>query len=74
MMTIRFTTDEHDSQLPARPSSADIVDDELGKGRVFVTTLGHGPDEVVNQGFVVTFSRGRTGPPRAKSPFLYRPR
>ena len=29
-----------------------------GKGRVFVTTLGHGPDEVVNQGFVVTFSRG----------------
>jgi uncharacterized protein len=29
-----------------------------GKGRVFVTTLGHGPDEVRNQGFVVTFSRG----------------
>ena len=45
-----------------------------GKRRVFVTTLGHGPDEVVNQGFVVTFSRGRNGPPRAKSPFLYRPR
>ena len=29
-----------------------------GKGRVFVTTLGHGPDEVKTQGFAVTFSRG----------------
>ena len=31
---------------------------EYGKGRVFVTTLGHGPDEVRQQGFAVTFARG----------------
>jgi len=29
-----------------------------GKGRVFVTTLGHGPDEARGQGFGVTFARG----------------
>ncbi len=29
-----------------------------GKGRVFVTTLGHGPDEVRAMPFGVTFSRG----------------
>jgi type 1 glutamine amidotransferase len=31
---------------------------EYGKGRVFVTTLGHGPDEVRAQVFGVTFARG----------------
>ena len=31
---------------------------QYGKGRVFVTTLGHGPDEVKGQGFAVTFARG----------------
>ena len=31
---------------------------EYGKGRVFVTTLGHGPDEVRGQTFAVTFARG----------------
>jgi type 1 glutamine amidotransferase len=29
-----------------------------GKGRVFVTTLGHGPDEVRGATFAVTFARG----------------
>ena len=31
---------------------------EYGKGRVFVTTLGHGVDEVKQQPFAVTFARG----------------
>jgi uncharacterized protein len=31
---------------------------QYGQGRVFVTTLGHGPDEVKQPGFAVTFSRG----------------
>ena len=31
---------------------------QFGKGRVFVTTLGHGPDEVRGQAFGVTFARG----------------
>lgn len=31
---------------------------QYGAGRVFVTTLGHGPDEVRGQGFAVTFARG----------------
>jgi hypothetical protein len=31
---------------------------EYGKGRVFVTTLGHGPDEVRSTAFGVTFARG----------------
>jgi type 1 glutamine amidotransferase len=31
---------------------------QYGQGRVFVTTLGHGPDEVRGQGFGVTFARG----------------
>jgi type 1 glutamine amidotransferase len=31
---------------------------QYGQGRVFVTTLGHGPDEVRGQGFAVTFARG----------------
>jgi type 1 glutamine amidotransferase len=31
---------------------------EYGKGRVFVTTLGHGPDETRAQVFGVTFARG----------------
>jgi len=31
---------------------------EYGKGRVFITTLGHGPDEVRAQVFGVTFARG----------------
>lgn len=31
---------------------------EYGKGRVFVTTLGHGPEEVRGLGFKATFARG----------------
>jgi len=31
---------------------------QYGMGRVFVTTLGHGPDEVRGAGFEVTFARG----------------
>ncbi len=31
---------------------------QYGQGRVFVTTLGHGPDEVRSAGFGVTFARG----------------
>jgi uncharacterized protein len=31
---------------------------QYGKGRVFVTTLGHGPEEVRGQAFTVTFARG----------------
>jgi type 1 glutamine amidotransferase len=31
---------------------------EYGEGRVFVTTLGHGPDEARGTGFGVTFARG----------------
>jgi len=31
---------------------------QYGTGRVFVTTLGHGPDEVRSAGFGVTFARG----------------
>jgi len=31
---------------------------EYGKGHVFVTTLGHGPEEVRGLGFQVTFARG----------------
>jgi uncharacterized protein len=31
---------------------------DYGKGRVFVTTLGHGPDEARGLGFGVTFARG----------------
>lgn len=31
---------------------------QYGKGRVFVTTLGHGPEEVRGQAFAVTFARG----------------
>jgi type 1 glutamine amidotransferase len=31
---------------------------DYGKGRVFVTTLGHGPDEVRRLGFMSTFARG----------------
>ena len=29
-----------------------------GQGRVFVTTLGHGPDETRGQAFGVTLARG----------------
>lgn len=31
---------------------------QFGQGRVFVTTLGHGPEEARGQGFAVTFARG----------------
>lgn len=31
---------------------------DYGKGRVFITTLGHGPEEVQGLGFMVTFARG----------------
>ena len=31
---------------------------QYGSGRVFVTTLGHGPDEVKEAGFGATFARG----------------
>ena len=31
---------------------------QYGSGRVFVTTLGHGPDEVRESGFGTTFARG----------------
>jgi len=31
---------------------------EYGKGRVFITALGHGPEQVHDPGFMVTFARG----------------
>ena len=39
---------------------------QYGDGRVFVTTLGHGPDEVKQQGFAVTFARGAEWAARGK--------
>jgi uncharacterized protein len=31
---------------------------EFGKGRVFVTALGHGPEDTENPAFKITFARG----------------